>query len=146
MRLRTCARRSQKSSYQREQLGIVALDDYAAFVEQRQEVAPAATASALARNLGGMQRIDERLGFREREPRHRVEEVVQAVRARLYLPGLEEMDLVVGVGLSRRLEPNRTAACRSKAGFFRKRVEAIERALVPQALEPGTHRIERRMR
>ena len=39
--------------------------------------------AALARDLGGMQRVDARLGAREGEPGERVEQVVQVVRPRL---------------------------------------------------------------
>ena len=40
-----------KAAHEGDQLRVVALDDRAAFVEQREQVAPAAAAAALAGNL-----------------------------------------------------------------------------------------------
>jgi hypothetical protein len=70
---------------------------------------------------------------------------VQVACPRLYPAGLEKLDLVVRVRSAGRHEPHRPAGCRLEIAFFGKGVEAIERALFAQALEPGPHGIEDRV-
>jgi len=135
-----------KAAHQSDELRVVALHDRAAFVEQGQQIAPAAAPAALARNLVGVQRIDQRLGPGKGEPGERVEEIVQVVRPRLDPAGFEEMHLVVRVGRSGRHEPHRVAARRADIQLARKMIQTLERALGPQALEPGANRVEDRMR
>src|SRR6185503_12746240 len=86
-------------------------------------------ASAFPRNVLCVQRIDQRLGPRKSEPGERVEKIVQVVRTCLYPSGLEEVDLVVGVGGCRRNKPDRLAACRAQIQLARQRVQPLERAL-----------------
>ena len=134
-----------KAAHEGDQLRVVALDDRAAFVEQREQVAPAAAAATLAGNLLGVQRVDQRLRPREGEPGERIEQIVQVAGARLHLAGLEQMDLVVRVSGCGRHEPYRAPGCGPEIAFLRQSVEASERAVLAQALEPGPNRVEDRV-
>jgi hypothetical protein len=63
----------------------------------------------------------------------------------LYVAGFVQVNLVIRIGGSRRHEAHRPAACRPEVHFMREPIEAFERALGPQALEPGPHRVEDRV-
>src|SRR5688572_27122947 len=128
---------------ERNQPAVLALDDGATLVEYREQVAQPAAPAALARDLGGVHRIDARLAARKGEPDERVEEIVQVVRPRLDASGLIDFDLVVRVFRGGRDEVQRLAALRPDLLF---RGEAIQRVQRPIDAEPRPHRVERGMR
>jgi hypothetical protein len=55
------------------------------------------------------------------------------------------VDLVVRVGGCGRHEPYRTPGCGPEIALLRQGVEALERAVLAEALEPGPNRIEDRV-
>ena len=152
-RMRRCtrARSSQKSSFQRKPRTRAISS-----ASSHWTIAPPSSSSVSRsrrrprrpRSRGiscGVQRVDQRLRPREGEPGERVEQIVQVAGARLHLAGLEQLDLVVRVSGCGRHEPYRAPGCGPEIAFLRQSVEASERAVLAQALEPGPNRVEDRV-
>jgi hypothetical protein len=123
---------------------VIAEDDRAALIEDRQQVAQRATRSfRLAWQLPRVQRVDARLGEREGEPGEGVEPVMQAVGPGGDAAGLEDADFVLGILGAGRNEAHRLATFGAHAARFGESVEALQR---PAAFEPRPHRVENGMR
>src|SRR6266571_4926690 len=80
-----------------DQRRIVAPDDGAAFVEEGEQIAKAPAMAVLARDLGGMPRVELCLGFREREPGQRVEQIMAVAGAGRHATRLVDAQLIVAL-------------------------------------------------
>jgi hypothetical protein len=130
---------------QRVQPFVGARHQRATFVEDGQQVAQPAAPPAFARHLGGVERVDARLGARKRQPAQRIEQIVPVAGTRLHLPGLEQVDFVVRIRAGRRHEAHGPPMGVAKILALRRCVQRRERGLRPKFRQPGAQRIENRV-
>ncbi|HEY5637176.1 MAG TPA: hypothetical protein VIS77_09770 [Burkholderiales bacterium] len=97
-------------AHQRLEGRVGAQDDGAAFVEDRQQVAQAASLPTLGGQARGVARIQRRLGARERKPGQRVEQVVPVLRPGAHLAAVVNAQLVMRAVERRRHEAQRVPA------------------------------------
>ncbi|HEY6820587.1 MAG TPA: hypothetical protein VI321_01090 [Burkholderiales bacterium] len=126
------------------QIGVRALHDGAAFVEDREQVAQPPAGASFARDLLRVQGVDARFRARKSEPCERVEEIVQAPGPCCDASGFVDPDLVIALVRSGAHEAHLAAALRAHPRFFGETIETIERRFAPriQPLGPRPDRVE----